>query len=303
MAAKRIAIEVGQVYGDWTVIGEANRELKSARFPCRCKCGNTSLVRPGNLASGASRRCFACSMRARNKSYTPEYGIWAGIIQRCCNPNSTAYANYGGRGIRVCERWMKFDAFQDDMGQRPSSEHSIDRIDVNGNYCPENCRWATSEEQCNNKRDTLRITINGETRSATQWANKTGIHPNSVYARIRRGQKPEDAVTNPVSESTLLEYRGELLTFRQISDKYGVSEITVRRRVKSGMPIDLAIETPSASNHSGRPIKLFEHNGESLSIKDWAKKTSINPITLRRRMQEGLSLKEAIEKPVRQKSR
>jgi len=117
---------------------------------------------------------------------------------RCTNENAHQYPNYGGRGIRVCERWQKFENFLDDMGHRPSSRHSIDRWpNVNGNYEPSNCRWATWTQQANNKRNTVMVTYNGETLPASTWSRRLGGNRNMVAKRIKDGWSIERACTEP----------------------------------------------------------------------------------------------------------
>ena len=139
----------------------ANQKQGSGRWECACDCGKKCIVRASLLRSGAQSSC-GCLARAidiarktkHGKRHTPEYHSWAGMIQRCHNPNSHAYKKYyGSRGISVCSRWRtSFEQFFEDMGNRPSAEHSLDRIDVNGNYEPENCRWATASQQSANRR-------------------------------------------------------------------------------------------------------------------------------------------------------
>ena len=129
---------------------------------------------------------------------TPEYGAWRGMIFRCVHPSAECYADYGGRGISVCQRWLdSFDAFVDDMGPRPSSKHSLDRIDNESGYSPENCRWATMRVQTRNRRSNHWITIEGVTRVITDWAEAVGINRETVYTRIRRGWPPEAAILTP----------------------------------------------------------------------------------------------------------
>lgn len=112
------------------------------------------------------------------------------MCQRCTNPKNTSYRNYGGRGIKVCDRWLGeqgFENFLTDMGERPSDGYSIDRIDNNGDYCPENCRWATKKEQCNNMRKTIMLSYNGETHSLSEWCDITGFCYETAYNRYRKG--------------------------------------------------------------------------------------------------------------------
>jgi hypothetical protein len=129
-------------------------------------------------------------------SYTPEYYCWIHMKARCLNPNNTAYHNYGERGISICERWSSsFLNFLSDMGNMPSRKHTIDRIDNNGDYTPDNCRWVTRKYQQRNRRNTVYVTFNGETKSAAEWSEITGIKRHTIVTRIKRGWTPEDAIT------------------------------------------------------------------------------------------------------------
>lgn len=112
------------------------------------------------------------------------YHSWAAMKQRCLQKNSVGYRHYGGRGITICQQWLEFTGFLSDMGEPPSESHSLDRIDVNGNYEPGNCRWATSEEQANNTRRNIRVTFRGETRTLREWAKTLGVS----YSAIRQRQ-------------------------------------------------------------------------------------------------------------------
>jgi hypothetical protein len=134
----------------------------------------------------------------RGISKTPEYRIWIGIRARCLNPNRNGYPDYGGRGITVCEEWDDFAQFLADMGPRPSPRHSVDRIDNNGNYCPENCRWATQSEQLANQNRSTRIEYNGKVQTGTEWAREFGIKERTLFGRLQRGWDIHRALTTPV---------------------------------------------------------------------------------------------------------
>ena len=121
--------------------------------------------------------------------------VWMGMRCRCSNEGGVAFKHYGGRGIVVCERWESFDAFASDMGERPSRDHSLDRIDNDGPYSPENCRWATMAEQTRNKRSNVFLTLNGETLIVADWAARTGIPHWTIRRRKRAGWTDERSLT------------------------------------------------------------------------------------------------------------
>ncbi len=129
------------------------------------------------------------------------YKCWINMNRRCKDPKTPKYPDYGGRGIIVCERWRHcFPAFLADMGERPSVKHSLDRIDVNSNYEPGNCRWATNGEQQNNRRTTVRFTVNGVTRTRAEWSRITGINRATLKGRQMRGWTDEQIVLTPVEK-------------------------------------------------------------------------------------------------------
>ena len=130
---------------------------------------------------------------------TPEYRAWKNMKHRCFNPNNKQYLDYGGRGISVCDRWLDFENFLADMGSRPTSKHSLDRIDNDADYSAENCRWATKAEQGNNRRDNKPlITIGKETYTIVQWENKMGYGARVIKNRLKRGWSEYKAVMTPV---------------------------------------------------------------------------------------------------------
>lgn len=128
---------------------------------------------------------------------TLEYGIWANIKSRCTNPNDQAFEYYGGRGIKICDRWLRFENFLEDMGKRPSSKSTLDRKDNNGDYEKSNCRWITMKEQCNNRRSNRILSFNGKSQNISQWAKELNIQAALISLRLGRGWSVEEALSKP----------------------------------------------------------------------------------------------------------
>jgi hypothetical protein len=128
-----------------------------------------------------------------------EYQTWVGMIARCTNEKHGSYSRYGGRGIIVCDRWMNsFVSFLEDMGSRPTSDHTIDRVDRNGNYEPDNCRWATRKEQMRNMANNVLVTANGKTATVVEWAEELGVSANALYLRLKNGWDHHRVINEPV---------------------------------------------------------------------------------------------------------
>lgn len=216
-------IAVGSKYSRLTVIGVAEPQeskrygisYKESMSTCLCDCGTIKAVKNALLRCGKTESCGCLKLEAIQKRSThghrrlgqrsAEYEAWNNMRRRTSNPKSSYYEYYGGRGIKVCERWKaSFANFLEDMREKPSPQHSLDRIDVNGNYCPENCRWATKKEQARNCRNSVYITCKGETRTLAEWAEVTGIRRETISNRIKAGWSIEESLTKERSQRNSL---------------------------------------------------------------------------------------------------
>lgn len=209
---------VGQKFGRWTVIAQAepyrSREgsKKGTRWLCRCDCGNEKIVAATSLKKGRSKSC-GCLHIEVNQSLTKHghagtirkgvlkgrsqlYNTWGRMKQRCSNPKVERYPRYGGRGITVCEEWQTFKPFMEwALANGYEEGLQIDRIDNNGNYEPENCRWVTPRENTHNTSRSINLTLNGETHSISEWAEITGIKAGTLYKRYHLGWSTQNILT------------------------------------------------------------------------------------------------------------
>ena len=196
----------GKTFGYLVVEGYCEKRNKQHYWRCVCICGKRKEVARNNLG----KNTFSCGCRksqktaARNRTHGlrkhPLYHAWWAMRQRCSNPADPAYYRYGGRGIRVCDRWQGafgFVNFLADMGERPSVKHSLDRRDNDKGYSPDNCRWATARDQAHNMRTNVNLTVDGRTQCIAAWAAETGLKRGTIQWRIRQGWSHKLAVTTP----------------------------------------------------------------------------------------------------------
>lgn len=193
--ANKVRDLTGQRYGKLIAIERSGSDKSGhAKWLCICDCGNFANI-PGILMTNGRTKSCGCLKREQSKELrtthgltrTRLYGIWANMKQRCSNEKDIHYADYGGRGIIVCKEWEQFEPFYEwSISTGYSDTLTIDRIDVNGNYCPQNCRWATMKEQQNNKRSNDMITFNGKTMTIKQWSEETGIKYLVLWRRIKK---------------------------------------------------------------------------------------------------------------------
>lgn len=200
--------ETGKKYANLTVISFAGVSGRYATFLCKCDCGRETVVRGSDLRTGNTKSCGKCKTERHGMCRSRLYNIWIHIKRRTNNPNAQFYEDYGGRGIKICDEWNKsflsFKEWAESSGY--SDKLTIERIDVNGNYCPENCKWIPLKEQANNRRTTVNITFNGETMNLSQWAKRLGMNFGTLQTRYKNGWSVEEMLTRKVRERKCVVY-------------------------------------------------------------------------------------------------
>lgn len=243
----------GHHSGKLTITGYAGKKLVTISgkvktnlyWICACECGN-EIILPSHRLHGHTLSCGCLAtdvLIERNtvhgKTNTPEYNNWRAMKERCCAESHRQHRDYGGRGITVCPRWLhSFENFLADMGERPTADHTIDRIDNSRGYSPDNCRWATPTEQGRNKRNNATVVIDGREITIIELSEKTGISYTTLYGRINHQKlSPEEAISKTLN-SKPKSCRSELsLT----AEKHGIPYIKLWRKVKDGLSIDQAV--------------------------------------------------------------
>lgn len=215
MGRKRsVRNDVGNRYNSYTVLENlptSATDNYTVRVRAKCVCGNIKTVQLKNLANNSTKSCGCHKKRlagingvstrfktTHGKSRSKVWLAWRSMLNRCYRTKDPSYTDYGGRGIKVCPRWRKsFISFLEDMGEPPTKNHSLDRKNNNKGYSPKNCKWSTPMEQGANKRNNIRITIEGRTLTLSEWCRLNKINRPTAYARIRHGWTPQEAVSIP----------------------------------------------------------------------------------------------------------
>ncbi len=255
----------GMKFGKLTVLKQGERKIlksgqRQIRWICKCECGNTISTSSALLKNGKSKSC-GCGQKEAARIANTKHGMYKDRIYkifkqmhvRCEKEYSAAYKNYGGRGIKVCDEWSGENGFQNFVKWAFENGYedtlSIDRIDNNGNYSPENCRWANSYVQSNNTRKNVNITWNGETHSLSVWGRikPNGLAYDTLRSRLRDGWSIERAFTEPQhthkkdTEGTLITIDGETHNVTYWCNISGIQKSTYYRRIKRGISPEQAI--------------------------------------------------------------
>ncbi len=272
---------VGQQFGRLTVVALAEIKDRHTFFLCQCSCGTKRVVLGTNLQSGHTQSCGCLnkdSIRdqgnkwraspafARRTVYqkhgkykTTTYRSWIAMKGRCLNPRSHAYSQYGGRGITVCERWLVFENFLADMGERPKGL-SIERRDNDKGYHKKNCYWGTRKQQMRNRSCTLRVDWEGQLVPLSELCEQLGINYRTAYARLADGKTLEEVLSkkkgcffrdnNP--RQRYLTYKGQTKRMRDWAEEFGIKVPTLSNRIKLGWSMEKALNTRVSYSASER---------------------------------------------------
>lgn len=258
----------GQRFGLLVVLGPGKyvyrerpgKQAFTCRFwRCQCDCGKETEVALGNLTSKLTISCgcqgsrASIGMRRRTHGLSAdrprEYNIWRAMIHRCHNVTDPGYKNYGGRGIAVCDRWREScAAFIEDMGLSPDGM-TIDRIDNEQGYFPENCRWTTVTENNRNMRRTLLVTFKGRTQALAAWAEEVGISYSTLKSRLENGWSAQRMLSTSIIPVDMrrvvyLRFQGRMQPLREWAKELGMKPVTLAARLKSGWSVERALSTP-----------------------------------------------------------
>jgi hypothetical protein len=195
MSKNKSTLIIGQKFGRLTIINEAGKQYGIRCWNVLCDCGNHKVVSGYSIRIGATKSCgclrrevASASKTTHDRYNTREHNSWRGMIERCNNPKNNHFHVYGGRGITVCDRWMEFNNFLEDMGEKPSPNHQIDRIDNDGIYSPSNCKWSTRSENARNKQNSVKVNYLGREMSIHEASELSGIHFATLKSRLKMGQ-------------------------------------------------------------------------------------------------------------------
>lgn len=269
---KKLEILPGARFGRLTVVRELDRVHTSGGqskrvFLLFCDCGKETTARIETLVRGCTRSC-GCFHSERiidrnlkhGMSETRMYKTWANMIQRCTNPRVTHYKSYGGRGIKVCERWMNFDNFYEDTKEIYNDNLTIDRINVDGDYEPSNIRWITNQENCLNKRNTVKTEYEGKERTLKEVAELTGIKYDTIHGRVTQGKDVH------YERAQRHEFRGQMLTLREISTLLNEPYERIEKRHQEGRALDGSGSRRGA--HVVERAKRYDVEGTPMTIRE-----------------------------------
>lgn len=287
-------------HGRWSTIGAVFTIDNNEFVVAECRCGSTRVVNYRSMTSGRSTSCgcyreewASNRFTTHGDSGTPEYHAWRSMIDRCYNENCDGFHLYGGRGIRVCEEWLRsYESFRAHIGDRPTLDHSVDRFpDMDGDYRPGNVRWADKKQQANNRRSNRIIDIDGVSKTLSEWVDDIGIVDYSVvWSRLSNGWSPKDALITKSGDigPRMLTHNGETKCVTEWSKQTGIPATVIFRRLDLGWGDSDALTTKVGGRMD------LEIDGETKPIDEWSAISGVRLGTIYRRLSSGMSPKDAV---------
>ena len=275
--SKTIKDLTNQKFGKLTAIKPLEkRKNRKVVWLCKCDCGNDYEIVGTSLTSGNAKSC-GCLTKKHGMFGTRLYNVWHTMKERCYVKSHINYNNYGGRGITVCEEWMDFIPFMnwaysngyDENAKR--GECTLDRIDPNGNYCPENCRWVSMSVQANNKTDNVYLEYNGIIDTLTNHARNLGLDPRTVESRKVKGESI-DKIFREKRKTKTIEYKGKTYTVNEFCKKFKVSRSPVETRIfKNGESPEIALRNIRANKKKPmkRNRKVLQYDTDMNFLREW----------------------------------
>ena len=191
----------GQKFGRLTVISFSHMDISISKWLCKCECGTERILIGSSLKNGTTKSCgclrkerITSSLTIHDKSRTSIHNLWVAMRQKCDNKNNKYYVDNGGRGIKVCDRWHIFENFYEDMGDKPTDIHMLSRLDNNGDFSSDNCKWISLEEHVKNRKNRRELNFDSKIHSIAEWSIISGTRPTTIQARLKRGWSHEEAV-------------------------------------------------------------------------------------------------------------
>lgn len=293
---------VGDLFGR-LVVKAVGKVPGAYRYIAVCECGCGSALTPArfdHLHKGTTKSC-GCLQREVSSTHgissSPHYDRWRMMMDRCYSPKNSAYPDYGGRGIKVCERWHDAETFVKELPNGYFLGAEMDRIDNDGNYEPGNIRWVTRQRNTGNRRSAHCLTYNGRTKSITEWAKEVGINSGTLWTRINEFDwSVEDALTAPARpKARLLTWNGKTQSVSEWARDIGIPIQTLLNRVQSGWSDEEAITAKRYAQPKPREsARKYEFDGGWRTLREIAEKTGISQKLLRKRINErGWSIEKA----------
>lgn len=273
----------GQKFGKITPIKPLDkRKNKKVVWLCKCDCGNECEIAGTNLTSGNTRSC-GCIAKPHGMFGTRIYNVWHAMKERCYVPTQISYPNYGGRGIKVCDEWLDFIPFMNWAYENGYDENSkrgectLDRIDPNKDYCPENCRWVPYSVQANNKTDNVYLEYQGITDTLSNHARRVGLNPITVESRKVKGDGV-DRMFRKIKEVKTIEYNGKTYTVNEFCNKFKVSRSAIETRIfKNGESVEIALK--NIRDNKRKPMKknrkVLQYDTNMNFLREWDNINSI----------------------------